>query len=275
MDAVADAVTQVRRRLTRQPHVGLVLGSGLGEVADALEDAVRIPYTELGWPSAGVAGHAGALVAGTWAGVEVAVLQGRYHLYEGWPLELVTRPVRLLAALEVPLLVVTNAAGGIRPDLEPGTLLRIADHLNLQFRGPWLDGRADLLGRRSLPDPYSPRLGAAADAVAASLGFALPAGVYAAVLGPSYETPAEIRMLARLGADAVGMSTVPEVVAARAAGMEVLGLSTITNRAAGLQAAPLSHAEVLEVGRRVRDRLVALLEGWLRRVAPPNLPSEV
>ena len=274
MEALADAVAQLRRRLTRQPHVGLVLGSGLGEVAEALTDAVRVPYSALGWPATSVTGHVGALVAGTWAGVEVVVLQGRYHLYEGWPLELVTRPVRLLAALEVPLLVVTNAAGGIRPDLEPGALMRIADHVNLQFCGPWAAGAADPLGRRSLPEPYSRRLGVAAEAVAAELGFALPAGVYAAVRGPSYETPAEIRMLARLGADAVGMSTVPEVVAARAAGLEVLGLSTITNRAAGLQATPLSHAEVLEVGRRVRDRLVALLEGWLARVAPPNLPSE-
>lgn len=259
------AVEAVATRLKgRTPRVAIVLGSGLGFLADQVEAAVRIPYREIpGFPEPGVAGHKGELVGGRLDGVEVIAQSGRFHLYEGHAPEVVARPVRVFAALGVRTVILTNAAGGLRPTFRPGTLMLIADHINLTGRNPLTGPVVD--GDERFPDmsaPYDPHLRSLARAAALARGVPLEEGVYCALLGPSYETPAEIRMLHRLGADAVGMSTVPEVIAARARGLACLGFSTITNAAAGM-GPPLAHAEVLEVGRQVADQLASVIRGVL------------
>ncbi|HEV2147176.1 MAG TPA: purine-nucleoside phosphorylase [Longimicrobiaceae bacterium] len=275
---IGETVAFLRERFTRAPHAVLVLGSGLGGMADEIEDPVRIPFGDIPgfpWRTQELAGHAGALVAGRLEGVEVAAMQGRFHLYEGWAPEDVALPVRALAALGARTLVVTNAAGGVRPGFRPGDLMLIADHLNFMWRNPLIG--AVVPGEERFPDmsdPYDAAFRRIAEEVALELGIPLVQGVYAALLGPSYETPAEVRMLARIGADAVGMSTVPEVLVARALRIRVLGISCITNLAAGLGGQKLSHDEVMEVGAAVRDRLAALVRGVLPRVAGLNLPSE-
>jgi purine-nucleoside phosphorylase len=266
----------LRERVTRAPAAALVLGSGLGGLADEVQDAVRIPYAEIpGFPRSTVVGHAGALVAGILNGVEVVAMQGRFHLYEGWDAAEVALPIRVLAALGAELLLLTNAAGGVRPGMQGGELMLIADHLNLTGRTP-LTG--PVVGREErfpdMSEPYDPELRRLMESLALELKIPLTQGVYAALLGPSYETPAEVRMLRTLGADAVGMSTVPEVLVARALGMRVVGISCVTNPAAGLSATPLSHEEVMEVGAAVRDRLAALVTAFLPRAVPSNLPSE-
>ncbi|HEX5724916.1 MAG TPA: purine-nucleoside phosphorylase [Longimicrobiaceae bacterium] len=268
---VEETAAFLRARCARAPRAILVLGSGLGALADEIEDAVRLPFAEIpGFPRRAqeLVGHAGTLVAGRLEGVEVAAMQGRFHLYEGWRPEDVALPVRALAALGARVLLVTNAAGGIRIGLQPGDLMLMADHINLMWSNP-LAG-AILPGEERFPDmsdPYDAGLRRAAEEVARELRIPLTQGVYAGLLGPSYETPAEVRMLARLGADAVGMSTVPEVLAARALGVRCLGISCITNLAAGLGGGRLTHDEVIEVGARARGRLVALVRGVLPRVA--------
>lgn len=271
-----EAIAFLRERVTRAPAAALVLGSGLGGLADEIRDAVRIPYAEIpGFPRSTVAGHAGALVAGILNGVEVVAMQGRFHLYEGWDAAEVALPIRALSALGVELLLLTNAAGGLRPGMGSGELMLLADHLNLTGRNP-LTG--PVVGREErfpdMSEPYDPELRRLAESVALELRIPLSQGVYAALLGPSYETPAEVRMLRTLGADAVGMSTVPEVLVARALGMKVLAISLVTNLAAGLGPAALSHDEVMEVGAAVRDRLAALVTALLPRAVPSNLPSE-
>ncbi|NNK63590.1 MAG: purine-nucleoside phosphorylase [Gemmatimonadetes bacterium] len=247
------------------PEVMLVLGSGLGALADAVEDPVVVPFEELpGFPAAGVAGHAGHWVAGRLEGRSVLVQQGRYHLYEGHAPETVVLPVRTARALGVERLVVTNAAGGIRRDLGPGSIVLLDDHINLQFRNPLTGGVHQ--GEIRFPDmsaPYDTAWMNEVEALALRLRVPLARGVYVAVTGPSYETPAEVRMLGRLGADVVGMSTVPEVIAARASGMRCLGFSLVTNAAAGLGAGTLDHAEVVEVGRQAGATLERLLRGVL------------
>jgi len=262
----------LRQRLPAPPRAVLVLGSGLGGAATGMEGPVRIPYAEIpGFPASTVVGHSGALLAGRWEGVDVVVMQGRFHLYEGWSPERVALPLRVLSKLGAEVAVLTNAAGGIRPGWQPGALMLIADHINLMFRNPLIGPVAP--GEERFPDmsdPYDAELRKTALAVAAALGIDLTPGVYAAVLGPSFETPAEIRMLARLGADAVGMSTVPEVVVARAMGMRVLGISCITNMATGLAQHRLTHEEVLEVGASAAARLVELLRVLLPRIAGGN-----
>jgi purine-nucleoside phosphorylase len=267
--AIDAATVAVRGRLGgAAPRVAIVLGSGLGHLADAVPKPTRIPYADIpGFPAPGVAGHKGELVAGTLEGVPVLMQSGRFHLYEGHPIETTALPVRVFAQLGIRTLVVTNAAGGIRSTFRPGTLMLIADHVNLMFRNP-LIGPA-LEGEERFPDmsdPYDRELRQLARDVARERRIALDEGVYVGLLGPSYETPAEIRMLQRFGVDAVGMSTVPEVIVARARGIKCLGFSTITNLAAGISPTVLSHQEVLEVGRQVSDALGAIVQGVVARL---------
>jgi purine-nucleoside phosphorylase len=271
-----ETIAFLRERVTRAPAAALVLGSGLGGLADEIQDAVRIPYARIpGFPRSTVAGHAGALVAGILNGVEVVAMQGRFHLYEGWDAAEVALPIRALSALGVELLLLTNAAGGLRPGMASGDLMLLADHLNLTGRNPLM---GPVVGREErfpdMSEPYDPELRRLAESVALELKIPLSQGVYAALLGPSYETPAEVRMLRTLGADAVGMSTVPEVLVARALGMRVMAISLVTNLAAGLGPAALSHDEVMEAGAAVRDRLATLVRALLPRAVPSNLPSE-
>jgi purine-nucleoside phosphorylase len=271
-----EAIGYLRERVTRAPAAVLVLGSGLGGLADEIVDAVRVPYADIpGFPRSTVTGHAGALVAGILNGVEVVAMQGRFHLYEGWDAADVAFPIRVLGALGAELLLLTNAAGGLRAGMEPGDLMLISDHINLTGRNPLVgpvQGREERFPDMS--EPYDAELRRAVEAVALELRIPLTQGVYAALLGPSYETPAEVRMLRVLGADAVGMSTVPEVLVARALGMRVVGISCITNLASGLGGAALSHAEVMEVGAGVRDRLASLVRALLPRAVASNLATE-
>jgi purine-nucleoside phosphorylase len=267
--AIEAATAAVRARLgSAAPRVAIVLGSGLGDLAAAVAKPTRIPYADIpGFPAPGVAGHKGELVAGTLEGVPVLVQSGRFHLYEGHPIETSALPVRVFAQLGIRTLVVTNAAGGIRSAFRPGTLMLIADHVNFMFRNP-LIGPA-LEGEERFPDmsdPYDRELRQLARDVARERRIALDEGVYVGLLGPSYETPAEIRMLQRFGVDAVGMSTVPEVIVARARGIKCLGFSTITNLAAGISPTVLSHQEVLEVGRQVGDALGAIVQGVVAKL---------
>lgn len=259
----------LRERVTRRPRVMLVLGSGLGGLADELEDAVAIPFLEIPvLPPATVEGHMGRLVAGRLEGVECIALQGRYHLYEGHPPALVTLPIRIMAALGARTLIVTNAAGGINPAFRAGDLMLIDDHINFMSTNPLIG--PVIPGDLRFPDmtePYDRGLQRLAEEAGLERGVQTVRGVYAAVTGPSYETPAEIRMLSRLGADAVGMSTVPEVIAARALGVNVLGISLIANLAAGIAKAPLTHEEVLAAGVEARTRFTALVRGTLSAIS--------
>ena len=261
---IDEAAAAIRGRLEgREPSVAIVLGSGLGQFADRLEQAVRVPYEEIShFPSPTVIGHSGELVAGRLAGRTVLVQSGRFHMYEGHPAELTALPVRVFAQLGIGTLVLTNAAGGIRRSFGSGTVMLIADHINLSFRNP-LFGPV-LPGEERFPDmsdPYDSALRALARRVARDRRIPLAEGVYVGLLGPSYETPAEIRMLERLGADAVGMSTVIEVITARAAGIRCLGFSAITNPAAGVTLQKLHHLEVMEAAYRIAGELAALIEG--------------
>ncbi len=263
--AVADVL---RRALPEAPEIGLVLGSGLGGLAGALTDATVVPFEDLpGFPASGVEGHAGRFVGGRLAGRYVLVQAGRYHVYEGHTDALVVAPVRVMAALGVSTLVLTNAAGGVHGTLEPGDLVLLDDHINLMFRYP-LAG--PVVGQEArfadMSEPYDRELGALALAVAAELSIPLHRGVYAAVSGPSYETPAEVRMLARLGAHTVGMSTVPEATVAAALGLRCLAFSMVTNKAAGLSLEPLAHAEVMEVGAAAGAALAELIAGVVARL---------
>ncbi len=262
--AIEEAAAVVRARLGgRAPRVAIVLGSGLGQFAERLEHAVRVPYADIPhFPAPTVIGHSGELVAGALAGREVLVQSGRFHMYEGHPASLCALPVRVFARLGVETLVLTNAAGGIRRSFGSGTVMLIADQINLTFRNG-LFGSV-LPGEERFPDmsaPYDPELRALAREVARRRAIPLAEGVYVGLLGPSYETPAEIRMLERLGADAVGMSTVLEVITARAAGLRCLGFSAITNPAAGVTPHKLDHLEVMEVAYRIAGELAALIEG--------------
>ena len=262
LDVLA-AVEAVRARTSMVPEVALVLGSGLGAMARSVEDAVAITASDVpGYPLSTVEGHDGRLVFGRLAGRDVVFVQGRLHLYEGLDVRDVTFPIRLAHALGARRLLVTNAAGGINPRFRPGTLMFIEDHVNLAFAHP-LAGpiEAELPRFVDLSAPYDPAWLEAAEAVALRSGTATERGTYLWTSGPSYETKAEIRFFARLGADAVGMSTVPEVIQARQLGMKVLGLSTITNPAAGLGAEPLAHEDVLAVGVQIRESLERLLRG--------------
>ncbi|MGE0362242.1 MAG: purine-nucleoside phosphorylase [Vicinamibacterales bacterium] len=266
---VAAAATLLRDRGVGAAASGIVLGSGLGAFADRLDDAIRVPYGEIPhWPASAVVGHAGVLVAGGLAGRRVIVLSGRAHVYEGHPLDEVTFGMRVLGALGVPRVILTNAAGAINTGFATGALMIIDDHINLMGRNPLVGPHDPRLGPRfpDMTEVYSRRLRAVADEAAAARGLRVEHGVYVAVLGPSYETPAEIRAFRVLGADAVGMSTAPEAIVARHMGLDVLGISCITNPAAGVIDRPLEHAEVMAVAARVRGDFIALLEGVVERL---------
>jgi purine-nucleoside phosphorylase len=266
----ADAAARfIRERCGTVPHVAVVLGSGLGDFAETLTDAVRVDYRDLPhWPPSNVIGHAGRLVVGTASGRRIAALAGRVHLYEGHSPANVAFATRVMARLGVGRIVLTNAAGGINTAFAQGSLMIIEDHINLLGANPLTGENDERLGVRfpDMTEVYSRTLRSMAADVAASLGIDVQSGVYVAVPGPSYETPAEIRFLRAIGADAVGMSTVPEAIAARHAGLEVLGISCISNMAAGVLPQPLDHNEVLETTRRVRGAFIALLEGVIARM---------
>ncbi len=269
-DQVMAAVAVIRARVSLFPDVAIVLGSGLGEFADRLGEATVVPYAEIPhWPPVAVPGHAGRLVVGTCGGARVALLAGRTHLYEGADPQQVTFGVRVLGALGVKTLVLTNAAGGINTSYPQGALMIIDDHLNLTGANSLAGPHDDRFGPRftDLTDAWSPRLRQLATAAGREVGLVLPRGIYAAVSGPSYETPAEIRALRMLGADAVGMSTVPEAIVARQMGMELLGISCITNAAAGVRRQRLTHEEVMDAAQRAADRFGTVLERILARFA--------
>ncbi len=268
---VREAAEAIRDRVgDLDPAVGLVLGSGLGSLGDAFEDAVRIPYEELPhWLPVGVEGHSGTLVAGLLEGVPTVALKGRSHLYEGHGAGEATLPVRVLAALGIKALFVSNAAGTVNRGFRPGDLMLISDHLNLTGMNP-LVGPV-VVGDERFPDmsdAYDADLRRVVRETALDEGIPLKEGVYAGLLGPSYETPAEVRMLERLGADAVGMSTVPEVITACAIGVRCFGVSCLTNYGAGIRADPLSHRDVMETTERVGGRFRALVRSVIGRIGP-------
>lgn len=246
----------------------IVLGSGLGRLGDEIEKAVRIPFGEIpGFASSAVAGHQGMFVAGRLEGVDVVALQGRFHLYEGHSAQTAALPVRAMAALGADTLIVSNAAGALNPAFPAGTLMIIDDHINLMWGNPLLGPVGE--GDTRFPDmsqPYDPRLQQLAERVALENRIPITRGVYLAVLGPSYETPAEIRMFRKFGGDAIGMSTIPEVIAARARGVRVLGISLITNAAAGSTGVPLDHAEVIEAGIEASGRFSKLIRGVIKNI---------
>jgi purine-nucleoside phosphorylase len=264
----ADYVRQLVGPSFREPVCGIVLGSGLGGLAAKVEQATRIPFARVpGFPSATVTGHAGQLILGTLAGRPVALMAGRFHMYEGHSATVAAFPVRVLHALGAPVYLASNAAGGVRRTFAPGDLMLIADHLNLMYRNP-LTGPVEAGDERfpDMSDPYDPLLQHQLQEAARAVGVTLQVGVYGGLLGPTYETPAEVRMLERMGVDAVGMSTVPEVVVARAIGMRVAAVSCITNKAAGMSLQPLNHAEVVETGQAVARDFEALISEFVRRL---------
>lgn len=259
---LAEAVEAIRRRSGLQPRIGLVLGSGLGAFARSLEEATEIHYSEIPhFPTSTAIGHKGELVLGKCQGVPVAVMAGRVHYYEGYTLEQVVFPVRVLGRLGVKVLIITNAAGSVNVGYKPGELMIIEDHINYMGGNPLMGPNAEQLGPRffDMTEPYDHELREIAEKACGKAGVPARKGVYIAFTGPSYETPAEIRMTRTMGADAVGMSTVPEVVAARHMGIRVLGISCLTNMAAGVLKKELDHKEVLEIGEKVKAELIDVL----------------
>ena len=262
-DKITAAADYLLQRIPFRPTVGMILGSGLGDFADTLDNPVRIPFSQIpNFPVPTAPGHVGALVFGTKEGRDVVVLQGRIHYYEGLPQRELTLPVRVLAAIGVKKLVLTNACGGVNLSFTPGDLMLISDHINYSGSNPLIGPNLDSFGPRfpDCSDIYTASLRSAIKEKAAQAGIRLQEGVYAMYSGPNYETPAEIRMFRYFGADAVGMSTVPEALVARHCGMDVVGISCVTNMAAGILPQKLSHAEVTEVAARVHDKFQRLLD---------------
>jgi purine-nucleoside phosphorylase len=267
---VEHAARTIRARVNIEPRIALVLGSGLGGLADEFQEAVAIPYDEIpGFVSSTAQGHAGRLVSGKLENVPVVAMQGRVHYYEGYSLEQVTFPVRTFQLLGIKTLILTNAAGGINIELNQGALMVISDHLNLMGVNPLIGPNDESFGPRfpDLTEVYSRELQELVVEEAKAMGVEVRRGVYAALSGPSYETPAEIHMLRNFGADAVGMSTVPEAIVARHMGMEVVGISCITNMAAGISDQPINHDEVMETGNRVRETFAGLLKRVIVRAS--------
>jgi purine-nucleoside phosphorylase len=271
LQQLRETVARIRSKYDGQPKIGLILGSGLGAFADTFKVPTVIPFTELPhFPRPGVAGHPGNLVLGEAEGVTVAALQGRVHFYEGYSLAEVTYPTRVLGYLGISQVIVTNAAGGINTSFRPGNLMVISDHINLMGANPLVGANVDELGERfpDMSEAYDRRMRETALRTAAQKGIPLRQGIYVGLSGPSYETPAEIRMCRTLGADAVGMSTVPEVIVANQMGVRVMGISCITNMAAGILPQRLTHREVIETTERVKEQFVELL-----RAVIPQLPA--
>jgi purine-nucleoside phosphorylase len=268
-EQATEAAEWLRQKNCGDADVAIVLGSGLGDFADQIGGAVSIPYGDIPhWPASRVIGHAGKLVCGMVQGRKVLALSGRVHHYEGHDMQTVTFAMRALGRLGVPRVILTNAAGGISPNCSRGALMVIDDHINLMGNNPLVGPNDERFGLRfpDMTNVYSPRLRKIADDAAAALQLTIQHGVYIAVLGPSYETPAEIRAFRTLGADAVGMSTAPEAIAARHMQMEVLGISCITNAAAGVFPEPLHHSEVMETAQQVKGQFISLLEGIIARL---------
>lgn len=259
---IQEAAAYIQSKTEVNPEVGLILGSGLGILADLIQDGISIPYQDIPhFPVSTVEGHDGELLLGTIEGRAVVMMKGRFHMYEGYGPEVTAFPVRVMKELGVTSLLVTNAAGGVNTSYEPGDLMLISDHLNLTGKNPLVGPNDAALGVRfpDMSEGYSRRLRSLLKDTAAAKGIQVQEGVYAGLLGPTYETPAEIRMLRTLGADAVGMSTVSETIVARHAGLEVLGISCISNMAAGILDQPLSHDEVMETTDRVREKFLSLV----------------
>jgi purine-nucleoside phosphorylase len=268
---LADSAAQwILQRTPLRPKIGLVLGSGLGAFADSLSDSIRVPYSDIpSFPQSTAIGHAGRLVIGNAGQVSIAAMQGRVHQYEGYSAQQVAFPIRVFGRLGVKAVILTNAAGGINLGYSQGALVLIQDHINLQGANPLVGPNDDRFGVRfpDMTQAYSRSFRQIAHEEASKLNLSLHEGIYAALLGPSYETPAEINHLRRIGADLVGMSTVAEVIAARHMGLNVLAISCVTNMAAGILDQPLSHAEVMETGERVKSTFEALLRAVLPRIA--------
>ena len=269
--ARAEAAAEfIRSKTALRPEIALVLGTGLGDFAEGMADAVRIPYGDIPhFPRSTAIGHAGRLVVGSVAATPVAVMQGRVHLYEGHSIKDVAFPIRVFGRMGIRAVILTNAAGGIGTDLHPGCLVLIRDHINLQGVSPLIGPNDDRFGQRffDMGNAYDPQFRRLAQEEAARLGIWLGSGVYAALLGPSFETHAEIQYLKKIGVDLVGMSTVPEVIVARHMGIRVLAFSCVTNLAAGLSDQPITHQEVLEIGARVQTEFVALLSAVIPRIS--------
>lgn len=262
-EKIKAAADYIRARISLRPTIGLVLGSGLGGYADTLEEAVRIPYSEIpNFPVPTIPGHSGALVFGRKCGQEVVVLQGRIHYYEGLTQREITLPIRVLAALGIKTVVLTNACGGVNLGFKPGDLMLISDHINFSGANPLIGPNMDEFGVRfpDMSDLYTASLRARIKETAQKAGILLQEGVYAMYSGPNYETPAEIRMFRIMGADTVGMSTVPEAIVAGHCGMQVVGISCVTNMAAGVLPVKLSHAEVTETANRVKEVFQKLID---------------
>lgn len=268
-EKIKQSVAYIRQQTDLTPEIGLILGSGLGDLAQEVENAVIIAYRDIPhFPVSTIEGHAGRLVIGNLAGKLVVVMQGRFHHYEGYTLQEVTYPVRVMQKLGITTLVATNAAGGVNTDYAPGELMVIKDHINLMGDNPLIGPNLEEFGPRfpDMSEAYSKALIKIADDVAKDAGFKLQKGVYVALKGPTYETPAEIRFFRNIGADAVGMSTVPEVIVANHGGLKVLGISCITNMAAGVLDVKLNHEEVMETAERVKHKFAALVKGIIQRL---------
>jgi purine-nucleoside phosphorylase len=261
--AYKTAADYIGEKIGLRPSIGLILGSGLGEMAEQVEDKTIVNYCDIpGFPVSTVEGHAGRLVAGKLMGKQLVVMQGRFHYYEGYSMQEVTFPIRVMKLLGVDTLIITNAAGGVNKEFNPGDLMIITDHINLLGANPLRGRNVDEMGPRfpDMTEVYDKGLISIAQRCAAVSGISIKTGVYCAMMGPSYETPAEIRMIGIMGGDAVGMSTVPEAIVARHCGMKVLGVSCITNMASGLLNQPLKHQEVIEVGRLSRHSFANLIK---------------
>lgn len=268
-EKIQEAANYLKQQTSIQPVIGLILGSGLGVLAEEIEDAVRTPYDQIpDFPVSTVEGHAGQLVFGTLNGVQVVAMQGRFHYYEGYNFEQVTFPVRVMKELGVETLIVTNAAGGVNTDFSPGDLMLITDHINNMGTNPLIGKNDSRLGVRfpDMSEAYSKELITKAKAVAQTLKIDLQEGVYVGNTGPTYETPAEVRMIRTMGGDAVGMSTVPEVIVARHSGLQVLGISCISNMASGILDQPLNHEEVIETTEKVKENFLRFVKELVKEI---------